>query len=822
MTRALSFILTLIGIVAPLCGAASVVPDSAASDALSAPALWEDLPYSIPLASDSIAVPPLTPLTPLGRDMDDEADLQPVRITDLQGVEITAGYQKYSKKDNPAYELMKRIRAAKDLTDPRILPEYSEDFYNKIVLGLNDVDTLHLQRRDRKRLLGQYIDTAAHTGRPVLLLSLHETAGTRLHSLNFLKDKMLIRGRRNVGIDDAFDQENIDKMLDDVLRNVDIYKDDIVLMQQRFVSPISHLADNYYKYYLNDTVLIDGRPHLELVFAPRTPESFGFNGRLFVEAGDSTYFVRRVEMRVPRVINLNYIDNVFITQEYMRDDYGKRHLSLDDMSVELTIVRGTDTFYARRITRFAPPEFSPDKSLHNFLYDANNYIVYENANLEPWDKWNDFRLTPLSTAEKGMGGMMNKLRKYPAIYWTEKILKIIVNGYVATSSNSKVDLGPINTLISYNSIEGLRLRVGGLTTANLSPHWFARGYVAYGCHDRKFKYNAELEYSLIPKEYHSKEFPVNSIKLHYNYDLDAIGQHYYYTNSDNVFLSLKRESCKLSLYRREAGATYQLELHNNFSVVGSFRHRTYEATPWLPFITATGHAYDKYTQAGFMIELRYAPGEKFLQTRGRRYPINKDAPIIRLTHEIVPRGMLGSAFTLNKTELYVSKRIWLSAFGYLDAIVKGGKIWSKVQYPALLWPNANLSFTIQPESYSLMNPMEFPMDYYGSLDLSYFANGALFNRVPLLKRLKLREVVTFKMLMGGLTKKNDPDYDPDLYRFPTDANVQRIGSKPYMEISAGIDNILTCLRIDYVWRLTYRDLPDAPHGGVRLSLHFSF
>ncbi len=145
-----------------------------------------------------------------------------------------------------------------------------------------------------------------------------------------------------------------------------------------------------------------------------------------------------------------------------------------------------------------------------------------------------------------------------------------------------------------------------------------------------------------------------------------------------------------------------------------------------------------------------------------------------------------------------------------------------MQYPALLWPNANLSFTIQPESYSLMNPMEFPMDYYGSLDLSYFANGALFNRVPLLKRLKLREVVTFKMLMGGLTKKNDPDYDPDLYRFPTDANVQRIGSKPYMEISAGIDNILTCLRIDYVWRLTYRDLPDAPHGGVRLSLHFSF
>lgn len=749
-------------------------------------------------------------------------DLEVVRYIDLNGVEVTASKAKYSKKNNPAYELMKRIRESKDLSDPRILPEYSEDFYNKIVLGLNNTDASRFKGKERLRFLNEYVDTAAHTGLPVLLLSLHETAGTRLHSLNFMKDKLLIRGQRNAGIEDQFDQKNINTILNDLLANIDIYKDDITLVQQRFVSPISSLADNFYRYSLNDTVFMEGKPYLELVFAPRSPEMFGFNGRLFVEAGDPAHFIRRVEMRVPRVINLNYVDNVYITQTYIKDEYGKRHLESDDISLELTLMPGTDTFYARRFTKLSPPQFSPDRSLHNFLYDANSYIVYENDNLEPWDKWNEFRLIPLSQAEGEMGSMMNRLRKFPAVYWGEKILKIFVNGYVATSRNSKVDLGPINTLISYNSIEGLRFRAGGLTTAALSRHWFARGYLAYGCRDRKFKYNAELEYSIVPKQQHSREFPVNSIRLHYNYDLDNIGQHYYYTNSDNVFLSLKRKGSYLSLYRREAGVTYQLELPSNFSLLASFRHRIYDATPWLPFVDGNGIHRERYTLAGFLIELRYAPGEKFIQTRSNRYPVNRDAPIIRLTHEIVPKGMLGSAFNINKTEISLSKRIWLSAFGYCDAVLKGGMIWSRVQYPALMWPSANLSFTIQPESYSLMNPMEFPLDHYGALDISYFANGLLFNQIPLIKRLKLREVVTFKGLMGGLTSKNDPTDDPSLFRFPEDAEVQRMGRKPYMELGVGIDNIFTCLRFDYIWRLTYRDLPNATRGGWRVSLHFSF
>ena len=177
---------------------------------------------------------------------------------------------------------------------------------------------------------------------------------------------------------------------------------------------------------------------------------------------------------------------------------------------------------------------------------------------------------------------------------------------------------------------------------------------------------------------------------------------------------------------------------------------------------------------------------------------------------------------MNKTEIGLQKRFWFSAFGYTDIIVKGGKIWSKVPYPDLLLPNANLSYTIQSESYALMDVMEFANDQYLSWDVTYWANGALLNRIPLIKYLKLREVFTFRGLWGSLSDRNNPAHSSDVFLFPADTRCQKMGSKPYMEIGVGLDNILTFLRLDYVWRLTYRDTPGVNRGGLRLALHFTF
>lgn len=740
----------------------------------------------------------------------------------LQELVVKPKKQKYSKKDNPAVQLMQRIRVRRDSCSPMRMPFYKYNQYDRITLGLND---WHDDENGSGKLdfLKQYIDTAPSTGKRVLNVSVKERASVFMHRSDPSSDKTIVTGRRSEGLDRSFDAESIQKFLEDALREVDIYQDDITLMQNRFVSPLSRIGADYYMYFLTDTLDVDGVECYQLTFRPHNRESFGFQGSLFVESADPNCFIRRVEMRVPRSINLNYVDNVMLVQSFEKDSIGNRHKMLDDLSLELKLMPGTPEFYARRVT--ARRNFSNDSipgGLARYFDRLGNEIEIDEAYNQSDIFWNDTRFIPLSQAESSMGSMLDRLREFPLFYWSEKVLVVLVGGYWGWKPDCPVLFGPANTLVSANTVEGARFRVGGMTTAALSPHWFIRGYGAYGTKDRKWKYQGELEYSFNRKKNHSREFPVHSLRATYGYDLDMIGQHYLFTNADNVFLSLKRMKSNLVTYRRMAKLEYTLELANNFSVNAFVRHERQEATPWLEFINGYGASFSHYDQAWAGITLRYAPGEKFVQQKTVRLPVNMDAPIFQITHEFGHKGWLGSAFTLNRTEISVQKRFWFSAFGYTDIILKGGKIWSRVLYPALMWPNANLSYTIQPESYSLMNPMEFANDRYAAIDLTYWGNGVLFNRIPLVKKLRLREVLTFKGLMGGLSDGNNPEYNDELYRFPSSATPRVMTSRPYMEIGAGIDNILTILRVDYLWRLTYRDTPGCDRHGLRVSLHFTF
>ncbi|MCM1490558.1 MAG: DUF5686 family protein [Muribaculum sp.] len=738
---------------------------------------------------------------------------------ELQEILVRPKKEKYSKKNNLAVELMQRVRAYQKNGDPALKDNYSFDQYDKTTLGLLDFSDKELKRHP---FLNDYIDTTRYGSRPVLSVLMKEKNATQLYSEAKKKHKTVVMGRSSSGMDDAFDDGNINTMLEEILREVDIYGNDITLMANRFVSPLSSIGADYYKYFITDTLDVDGTKCIQLTFSPHNPESFSFMGNLYVELGDTTGFVKKVSMKVPRTINLNYVDNLYIDQIFEKDSLGKRHKVLDEMNVDLCIIKGTQPFYSRRVTRYSNFSYEKRKDLSK-AYDMLGDIWEIDADGNNSGGFGSIqRMESLSKAEANMGTFMTRIREVPLFYWAEKVLVILVNGYIKTGKPSKFDIGPVNTLISANTIEGVRLRLGGMTTANLSPHWFARGYVAYGTRDEKWKYKGELEYSFNKKKYHSREFPVNSIRATYMYDLDMLGQHYLFTNADNIFLSWKRRPSNLGTYRQLAKIEYNLELASQFSFSIWGERIKQEATIWLPFKNGMGRSISHYSRMGFGVTLRYAPGEKFVQEKSVRVQINLDAPIFQLTHEWGPKGLLGSDFTTNKTELSIQKRFWFSAFGYTDIILKGGIIWSQVQYPELMWPNANLSYTIQPESYSLMNPMEFAMDKYTSLDVTYWGNGVLFNRLPLIKKAKLREVISFKGIYGGISNRNRPELNKNLFLFPSDSYTRYMGRKPYMEISAGIDNIFTILRVDYIWRLSYRDTPGADRSGLRIALHFTF
>ena len=221
------------------------------------------------------------------------------------------------------------------------------------------------------------------------------------------------------------------------------------------------------------------------------------------------------------------------------------------------------------------------------------------------------------------------------------------------------------------------------------------------------------------------------------------------------------------------------------------------------------------------LKFRYGKDEKFYQTRNLRIPITYDALIFNFSHVMAKKGWLGSSYDYHRTDIGIQKRFWFSAFGYVDLITKAGKVWSKVPYPLLILPNANLSYTIQPEAYTNMNAMEFINDEYASWDLTYYMNGNLLNRLPLIKKLKAREVFCFRGLWGHLTDKNNPANGGNgLYLFPKGSYT--MGKTPYMEASVGVENIFKFLRIDYVWRLNYRDHPGIQTKGVRCTMRLSF
>ena len=736
---------------------------------------------------------------------------------ELEELVVHKGKERYSKKNNPAVEMIKRLRERRDDNDPRRFPHFGYTQYERMMLGFGNLNDI-ISKPEEQAWIDEYVDTSLLTGNRILPISIKETVARDYYGDGC--HKKIILGTRNAGIDERIDQENIKKVLDDFMGEIDIFQNDVALLTNRFVSPLSRIAVDFYKFYLNDTVYVDGERCAVLSFVPFTPQTFGFLGRLYVSLEDTTMFIKRVSMGVPHDINLNYVERMSIVQDFERAPNGSRLKVRDDVEVSFKLMPGVPEAFARRETSYRDHNFErPEGGVFNFKGEQSSG---SGVAFMPDEFWQEYRPPELRTTTATMQGLMKRLRGSKLFYWAEQVVVVMVNGYVPTARVSKFDLGPLNTIISGNSLEGVRLRLGGMTNVNLSRHWFARGYVAYGTRDRKFKYMTSLEYSFLPKKSLDQEFPIHSLRLSHKYDVDKLAQHYLYTNPDNMFLTLRRHKDVRMQYLRTTRLEYRHEWYNHFSIAVGIEHNIHEATQYVPFQYADGTARQRYTQAGFTAQLRFAPGETFYQARSYRIPINMDAPIITLTQTYMPKGFMGSLHEVNKTELGLQKRFWFSAFGYADVIVKGEKVWSKVAYPDLLMPNVNLSYTIQPESYALMKPMEFINDQALSWDLTYWGNGILMNRLPLIKKLRLREVLTLRGIWGSLSDKNNPAVSTDVFCFPVDVPCQPMGDKPYMEAGVGLDNILTILRVDYVWRLTYRDHAGTDRHGIRIQLHFNF
>ena len=752
---------------------------------------------------------------------------------DLPEVVVKPKREKYSRKNNPAVDLARRIIEHRDDNSPLNKEFYSNERHEKLNIALNDFNTEKENPFGKKfKFIEEYIDTSHISGKPILHISARELIATDYYQKSPKRSRRHVKARRRNGIDDVFTTDEIEALYEEVFKDVDIFQDNISLFSSKFVSPLSKLGPTFYRYYIMDTIMIDGDSCIDLAFTPFNVESFGFTGHIYVTK-DTTLFIKSVQMNVPHEINMNFVDNLNIKQDFYRTPDGTRLLTKETLTAELKIISAITGFYANREVVYREHNFQSNEFAQRILSNPAPVVEDDNATNKSEEYWSQYGFNEVSSKERSVGDMMKALRANPIYYWTEKCVSFLFTGWVpVTKVNPPLFYGPVNTTVSHNGLEGWRLRTGAMTTAYLNPHIFGNFYVAYGIGDNKWKYMGELEYSFKKKKEHPNEFPIHSLRLRYENDIYQYGQNYLYTNKDNLFISLKRQNDTKIGYVRKAEFAYTKEFYNHFSFDITLRHRVDIASRFIPFertqtidgVTTSTFVND-LTRSEIEIGLRYAPKEKFIQSKWNRRSVTPEHPVFTLSHKMGIKGILGSEFNYHHTEFGFYKRFWFSAFGYTDCIIKAGKVWNKVPYPMLIIPNANLSYTIQRESYSLMNAMEFFNDEYASWDLTYNMNGLIFNRIPLIRKLNWREVISFRGMFGHLTSKNRPDplNTGELFKFPYENDEYHyLGTMPYMEIGIGIENIFKVLRIDYVRRLTYCDLPGIEKWGIRVQFHVQF
>ncbi len=740
--------------------------------------------------------------------------------------------ERYSRKNNPAVELIKKVIERKDENRIESKDEYQVEVYEKLTMALDDFNPNFEKNKFMKRLsfVKNYLDTSEITGKPILTLSVRETLSDKYYMKSPKTEKTIIKAKQTQGIDESIDEGGITSNLEEIFQGINIFDNNINILLNRFVSPLSSvLATTYYKYYIMDTLDISGDQCVDLAFVPVNSQSYGFTGRLYITL-DGNYSIKKFLLNTPHNINLNFVDQLRIEQEFKRMPDSTWVLNTENTYINFYLIKGTQQLYTHQLRTFDNYHFHVQNGDSIFGLLGQVHTLPEATN-QPDTFWINNRHIPLKEKESVLDDLLAQLRTIPAINAIIKTAEILISGYIQTGRNKEstfFDIGPMNTLFSANNLEGLRIRVGGMTTANLNPHLFASGYLAYGVDDRKFKYNARLTYSFNKKEYHEGENPINNLSFTHEYDVYTPGQDFLFTSKDNMFVAWKvGEPVTKMNYVRKYLLQYEKEWLNGLTLKTWARNQNEEAAGTLEYILHDDNndlvRTKSITSSEIGAQFRFAPGERSYAGRaGKESPFNlsKDAPIFKLSHQLGIKDVLGGDYNYNRTEFSAEKRIWLSSFGHLDTQLKAGKVWDKVPFPLLIMPNTNQSVTIQPEAFHMMRALEFVADQYVSLNVTYYMKGWLLNRIPGIRWLKFREVLSFNGIYGNLSDKNNPALNNGLFLLPE--GTMGLGNQPYMEASIGLENIFKILRIDYYRRLTYLDNPNIKKGGIRIALRFSF
>ena len=716
----------------------------------------------------------------------------------LETVEVRPGKKsRYRRRGNPAVQLVENVISHREANYVEFGAPYSLTSYEKMTIALDDfhpdVEGSRVWRHFP--FLPRYIDTLPDE-QTVLGFSVRERVRKERHDAQQgLHDAVLV-ARRMLGVDHALENEGLGDELAAMFPPVAIFESDIDLMLNKFVSPLSPvLATTFYRYYLTDTLVEAGERLIELSFLPASKQSYGFTGQMYVRA-DSSYALVRYHLEISGDVNLNFVRGVAVDGYYRPVADGRLALDSTHTNAIFSIHPRLQEARVRQTIQYR--DYGPSAPLPD---PAGLKLRKSPA------EWRELRPTQLTDKETLIDSLLPELTRLPAVRRVMRVGEVLVTGYIATrrpADSSRFDIGPVFNLLSYNSREGLRLRLGGMTTAALSKRHFASGYVAIGTRDPVPRFDVRYYYTLSPRRKHPRENPRRWFSVSARRDVQFIGQTFDILDPDNLLMSTRSNRPTRTLLQADAEFNYQFGANLNVST--QLMAQRYSKSELLPFVRSDGSLASQLQTLEWTFAVGYTP-RRTSNRLGKASLLNlgQNPPSITLRQTF---GLLDEGGRYSRSDLAADYRLWLSAFGHIDLSARAGIIWNPVPLHKLYSPNANPSLLLSEGSFGTLRPMQYVVDRYVQVHAAYYLKGLILGRLPLLNQLHLREVLSLGAYYGSLSDDNAAAL----------AYAETLDRLPLVEAGVGVENIFRVLSIHYIRRLTYTD---GQRSAIKLGLKVS-
>jgi hypothetical protein len=711
------------------------------------------------------------------------------------------------KAENPAHLIFRNVIANKPINNKTKLDAYEYEVYNKVQFDLNNIEEKFTERKIFKKFdfIFENIDSS-ETEKPHLPVLITESISDYYYRSSPKASKEVIKGSRISGVNN----ESLSQFMGQMYQQGNIYNDRLEIFGKYFVSPFADNGLLHYRYYLEDSANIDGYWCYKLIFTPKRKQELLFEGEVWVH--DTTYAIKEISGYIAEDANINFVKRLTLRQIFEQVEKEVWMPIKDEMFVELNITEGQMGFYGRKSTTYK--NFVINKPQPSGFYTADDILVMDGALTRDNNYWEQNRHDTLTQKQKNIYRMIDTLDKVPIVHTYIDVIQTIFTGYKVMGP---VELGPYFSVYSFNVVEGHRFRLGGRTSNDFSKKIEFSGYGAYGTFDKEFKYGLGTRINL------SRE-PRRMLHLVYKNDVEQLGLSQNAFRSDDILSSfLRRNPYNKLAFAEEYRIAYENEWFAGLSSTLLLRNTKLQPLGIIPFQRT--NADSSITQIPNIITseisfyTRFASKEQFLRGEFERISLGTKNPIIEFHYTLGLNNVLGSQYNYHKFVLGYKHRFSLGIFGVFRYRFEAGKILGTIPYPLLEVHAGNETFTTNPSSFNMMNLVEFVSDQYVSANFAHHFEGLFLNKIPLLRKLKWREVATFKAVYGTLSPRHLEVMDLPIYS-------RSLQAKPYMECSVGVENIFKIIRVDLLWRLTYLDNTfegiDVSTLALRFNLSFDF